>query len=110
VNYCRLLPVRYANKLVEFFAHRNPNASKYSFDRLGWKKKKFAWGGRGPAWAFYHPDANPERGMLILPQYIQSIEAHLNEVLGPALEEIGFGIKYEQLNRSAPRPDDETPF
>jgi len=48
--------------------------------------------------------------MLTLPQYRQSIEAHLNEVLGPALEEIGFGIKYEQLNRSAPKPDDEVPF
>jgi len=104
------VPVRYANKLVEFFAHRNPNASKYSFDRLGWKKKKFAWGGEKSRWAFYHPDANPERGMLTLPHYRQSIEAHVNEVLGPALEEIGFGIKYEQLNRSAPKPDDEIPF
>tara|TARA_B110000008_G_scaffold272694_1_gene305798 strand:- start:929 stop:2590 length:1662 start_codon:yes stop_codon:yes gene_type:complete len=109
-HYIRFVPVRYANKLVEFFAHRNPNASKYSFDRLGWKKKKFAWGGRGPAWAFYHPDANPGRGMLTLPHYRQSIEAHLNEVLGPALEEIGFGIKYEQLNRSTLKPDDEPPF
>ena len=44
----RFVPVRYANKLVEFFAHRNPNASKYSFDRLGWKKKKFVWGGAVP--------------------------------------------------------------
>jgi hypothetical protein len=48
--------------------------------------------------------------MLTLPHYRQSIEAHLNEVLGPALEEIGFGIKYEQLNRRTPKPDDETPF
>lgn len=106
----RFVPVRYANKLLEYFAHRNPNAAKYSFDRLGWKKKKFAWGGQGSAHAFYHPEANPSRGLLQMPQYTQPIEVHLNEVLAPALEEIGFGIKYEYLNRAAKKPDDDVPF
>ena len=104
------VPVRYANKIVEFFAHRNPNAAKYSFDRLGWKKRKFAWGGKGPSWAFFDPKSNPSRGQLQTPHYLQSIEAHINEVLAPALDEIGFGIKFEQLNRAAPKPDDEPPF
>jgi hypothetical protein len=104
------VPVRYANKIVEFFAHRNPNAAKYSFDRLGWKKKKFAWGGKGPSWAFFDPKSNPSRGELQTPHFVQSIEAHINEVLAPALDEIGFGIKFEQLNRAAPKPDDEPPF
>lgn len=104
------IPVRYVNKIVEYFAHRNPNASKYSFDRLGWKKKKFAWGGKRSAWAFYHPDANPERGMLTTSHYQEPIERHINDVLAPALAEIGFGISYEQLNRSAPKADDDVPF
>ena len=73
----RFVPVRYANKLLSYFAHRNPNAAKYIFDRLGWKKKKFAWGGQGSAHAFYHPDAHTERGMLQTVHYKQSIEAHL---------------------------------
>ncbi len=106
----RFVPVRYANKLLSYFAHRNPNAAKYSFDRLGWKKKKFAWGGQGSAHAFYHPDAHPERGMLQTVHYKQSIEAHLNEVLAPALEEIGFGIKYEYLDRDMKKPVDDVPF
>jgi hypothetical protein len=106
----RFVPVRYANKLLSYFAHRNPNAAKYSFDRLGWKKQKFAWGGRGSAHAFYHPEAHPARGMLVMPQGKQSIEAHLNDVLAPALNEIGFGINYEYIGRSAKKPDDDVPF
>ena len=106
----RFVPVRYANKLLSYFAHRNPNAAKYSFDRLGWKKKKFAWGGQGSAHAFYHPDAHPERGILQMPQYEQPIEVHLNDVLAPALDEIGFGIKYEYLDRDVKKPDDDIPF
>lgn len=103
----RFVPVRYANKLLSYFAHRNPNAAKYSFDRLGWKKKKFAWGGQGSAHAFYHPEANPARGILMTPQGEQSIETHLNKNLAPALNEIGFGIKYEYLDRDAKKPADD---
>lgn len=103
----RFVPVRYANKLLSYFAHRNPNAAKYSFDRLGWKKKKFAWGGQGSAHAFYHPEAHPARGVLMTHQGEQSIETHLNKVLAPALNEIGFGIKYEYLDRDAKKPADD---
>ncbi|WP_391480687.1 primase-helicase family protein [Nereida sp. NH-UV-3] len=103
----RFVPVRYANKLLSYFAHRNPNAAKYSFDRLGWKKKKFAWGGQGSAHAFYHPEANPARGILMTPHGEQSIETHLNRNLAPALNEIGFGIKYEYLDRDAKKPADD---
>ena len=103
----RFVPVRYANKLLSYFAHRNPNAAKYSFDRLGWKKKKFAWGRQGSAHAFYHPEAHPARGVLMTHQGEQSIETHLNKVLAPALNEIGFGIKYEYLDHDAKKPADD---
>lgn len=105
------VPVRYANKVVEFFAHRNPNASKYSFDRLGWKKKKFAWGGKGPAWAFYDPQSNPEKGRLQTKNFVETIENHLNRTLGPALNEIGFGINFEMMERKAPKAqENDAPF
>ena len=105
------VPVRYANKVVEFFAHRNPNASKYSFDRLGWKKKKFAWGGKGPAWAFYDPQSNPEKGRLQTKNFVETIENHLNRTLGPALNEIGFGINFEMMERKAPKTqENDAPF
>ena len=106
----RFVPVRYANKLLDYFAHRNPNAAKYSFDRLGWKKKKFAWGGRGSAHAFYHPEAHPQRGQLKMPHYTQPIEDHLTAVLAPALESIGFGISYERIDYAAQKPDNDIPF
>jgi hypothetical protein len=48
--------------------------------------------------------------MLQTVHYKQSIEAHLNEVLAPALEEIGFGIKYEYLDRDMKKPVDDVPF
>lgn len=106
----RFVPVRYANKLLDYFARRNANASKYTFDNLGWKKKKFAWGGKGPAYAYYDPAANPERGRLYTGNYSQTIEAHINDVLTPALEVIGFGIRYEELKRSSDRNYDDVPF
>ena len=106
----RFVPVRYANKLLEHFARRNPNASKYTFDNLGWKKKKFAWGGKGPAYAYYHPEAQPERGMLNTGNYRQSIESHINERLKIAMDEIGFGITYEQPHRKAKEARDDVPF
>jgi hypothetical protein len=106
----RFVPVRYANKLLEHFARRNPNASKYTFDNLGWKKKKFAWGGKGPAYAYYHPEAQPERGMLNAGNYQQSIESHINERLKIAMDEIGFGITHEQPHRKAKEASDDVPF
>ena len=104
------MPVRYAYKLLDYFARRNANASKYTFDNLGWKKKKFAWGGKGPAYSYYDPAANPERGRLYTGNYSQTIEAHINDVLTPALEVIGFGIRYEELKRSSDRNYDDVPF
>ena len=110
-HYIRFVPVRYANKLVEFFAHRNPNASKYSFDRLGWKKEKFSWGGKGPKWAFHHPSCSPKRGIIKTEWGEQSIDQHIAMYLAPALELIGFGITYEYKQRTAPKPDqDDVPF
>ena len=105
------VPVRYASKLVDYFAHRNPNATKYSFDRLGWKKKKFAWGGKGAAWAFYHPDAHPERGNIAMSGYQESIEEHINLKLAVALTNIGFGIAHEYIRDPAQElKDDDVPF
>ena len=105
------IPVRYASKLVDYFAPRNPNATKYSFDRLGWKKKKFAWGGKGAAWAFYHPDARPERGNIMMAGYQESIEEHINSKLALALSNVGFGIAYEYIRDPvAMLKDDDVPF
>ena len=106
----RFVPVRYANKLLEHFVRRNANASKHTFDNLGWKKKKFAWGGKGPAYAYYHPDAHPERGMLNNGHYRQTIESHINERLKLAMDEIGFGITYEQPHRQSKEETDDVPF
>ena len=106
----RFVPVRYANKLLEHFVRRNANASKHTFDNLGWKKKKFAWGGKGPAYAYYHPEAHPERGMLNNGHYRQTIESHINERLKLAMDEIGFGITYEQPHRQSKEETDDVPF
>ena len=105
------IPVQYTHKIIEYFAHRNPNASKYSFDSLGWKKDKFAWGGKGPKWAFYHPSCSPKRGIIKTEWGEQSIDQHIAMYLAPALELIGFGITYEYKQRTAPKPDqDDVPF
>ena len=104
------MPVRYANKLLEHFVRRNANASKHTFDNLGWKKKKFAWGGKGPAYAYYHPEAHPEPGMLNNGHHRQTIESHINERLKLAMDEIGFGITYEQPHRQSKEETDDVPF
>lgn len=92
------IPVRYSQKIIEHFAKRNPNASKYTFDRLGWKKGKFAWGGKPAAWAFYDPNSMPSRGKLTSPQGTVSIEDHINGPLALALSDIGFGIAHEYID------------
>ena len=74
------------------------------------KKKKFAWGGKGPAYAYYHPEAQPERGMLNTGNYRQTIESHINERLKIAMDEIGFGITHEQPHRKAKEASDDVPF
>ena len=105
------IPVTYVPKIIEYFARRNPNASKYSFDRLGWKKEKFSWGGKGPKWAFHHPSCSPKRGIIKTEWGEQSIDQHIAMYLAPALELIGFGITYEYKQRTAPKPDqDDVPF
>jgi hypothetical protein len=92
------IPVRYSQKLIEHFAKRNPNASKYTFDRLGWKKGKFAWGGKPAAWVFYDPACLPSRGMLLAPSGKMSIEEQINGPLALALNDIGFGIAHEYVD------------
>jgi hypothetical protein len=102
------IPVRYSNQIVGHFANRNPNSSKYVFDRMGWKKGKFAWGGKPAAWAYHDPDVRPERGVLNIAGRRIPIEDHINNALALALQEIGFGITFEYLdtNRaSSPNED-----
>jgi hypothetical protein len=102
------IPVRYSNQIVGHFANRNPNSSKYVFDRMGWKKGKFAWGGKPAAWAYHDPDVRPERGVLNIAGQRIPIEDHINNALALALQEIGFGITFEYLdtNRaSSPNED-----
>ena len=93
------IPVRYSQKIIEHFARRNPNSSKYTFDRLGWKKGKFAWGGKPAAWAFYDPNSQPNRGKLKSPNGTVTIEEHINGPLALALSDIGFGIGYEYVGK-----------
>lgn len=97
------IPVRYSQKIIEYFAYRNPNAAKYTFDSLGWKKAKFAWGGKGAAWAFYDPKSEPKRGYINTPHGPQEIADHINNELAAAMGEIGFGIALERLDREKPR-------
>lgn len=101
------IPVRYSQKIIEHFARRNPNAAKYTFDRLGWKKGKFAWGGKGPVWAFYDPQCKPVRGEIHSPYYSQSIEDYINTDLRRAMDEIGFGIAYETVKPNESRDYDD---
>lgn len=101
------IPVRYSQKIIEHFARRNPNAAKYTFDRLGWKKGKFAWGGKGPVWAFYDPQCKPVRGEIHSPYYSQSIEDYINTDLRRAMDEIGFGIAYETMKPNESRDYDD---
>jgi hypothetical protein len=75
---------------------------------MGWKKGKFAWGGKPAAWAYHDPDVRPERGVLNIAGQRIPIEDHINNALALALQEIGFGITFEYLdtNRaSSPNED-----
>ena len=63
-----------------------------------------------PAYAYYHPEAQPERGMLNTGNYRQTIESHINERLKIAMDEIGFGITHEQPHRKAKEASDDVPF
>jgi hypothetical protein len=42
---------------------------------------------------------------------VETIENHLNRTLGPALNEIGFGINFEMMERKAPKAqENDAPF
>ena len=46
------VPVEYASKIINLYAHREINAQTHLFQELGWKKGKFAWGGGAQKWAW----------------------------------------------------------
>ena len=87
-----------------------PLCAQRKYNGLSTNGKKFAWGGKGPAYAYYHPEAQPERGMLNTGNYRQTIESHINERLKIAMDEIGFGITHEQPHRKAKKASDDVPF
>jgi hypothetical protein len=47
------VPVEMGHRVMEKFARREINAQTHLFTRLGWKKKKFAWGGGSQKWVWY---------------------------------------------------------
>ena len=53
------IPVTYVPKIIEYFARRNPNASKYSFDRLGWKRRNSPGAAKDQSGRFITRPARP---------------------------------------------------
>ncbi len=92
VNEIKFVPQSDALKLVTHFAHREANAQTHIFSELGWKKKRYAWGGQGQRWAWHHPDYKPEQGQIraILrhDDDLGKIHDHLAATLHPAMKQL----------------------
>jgi uncharacterized protein DUF5906 len=89
-NDIKFVPQDDARKIVTHFAHREANAQTHLFSELGWKKKRFAWGGQSQRWAWYHPDYKPEQGQIRAILHhdddLGNIHNHLAATLYPAMK------------------------
>ncbi|NRB19700.1 MAG: hypothetical protein HRU33_19620 [Rhodobacteraceae bacterium] len=86
------MPQSDALKIITHFARREANAQTHIFSELGWKKKRFAWGGQKQRRAWHHPNYKPEHGQIraILHHEddLGKIHDHLTATLYPAMKRL----------------------
>ena len=72
-----------AKNLIELFANREANSQTHLFTELGYKKKRFAWGGiKSQKACWYKPSADPEYGEVLVGGIRVPIEHQINKVNG----------------------------
>ena len=72
-----------AKKLIGLFANREANSQTHLFTELGYKKKRFAWGGNPSQRAcWYKPSAEPDRGEVLVGGIRAPMEHQINKVNG----------------------------
>jgi hypothetical protein len=82
-NNIVLFTTKQAKKLIELFANREANAQTHLFTELGYKKQRFAWGGKPSQRAcWYKPSADPEYGEVLVGGIRVPIEHQINKVDG----------------------------
>ena len=73
--------VNQAKKLIDLFVNREANSQTHLFTELGYKKKRFAWGGNPSQRAcWYLPSADPEYGKILVGGIRAPIEQQINRV------------------------------
>ena len=70
-----------AKNLIELFANREANSQTHLFTELGYKKKRFAWGGiKSQKACWFKPSADPEYGEVLVGGIRVPIEHQINKV------------------------------
>ena len=70
-----------AKNLIELFANREANNQTHLFTELGYKKKRFAWGGiKSQKACWFKPSADPEYGEVLVGGIRVPIEHQINKV------------------------------
>lgn len=92
INEIRFVPQSDALDIITHFAKREANAQTHTFGELGWKKNRFAWGGKNQRWAWHHPDYKPEQGKIRAIIHVEDdlgkIHDHLTATLYPAMKRL----------------------
>ena len=72
-----------AKNLIELFTNREANAQTHLFTELGYKKKRFAWGGiKSQKACWFKPSADPEYGEVLVGGIRAPIQHQINKVNG----------------------------
>ena len=72
-----------AKNLIELFTNREANAQTHLFTELGYKKKRFAWGGiKSQKACWFKPSADPEYGEVLVGGIRAPMEHQINKVNG----------------------------